>query len=342
VLTMLTYGTGTFLGVALMQIVKSLLSRLYDSPQLAPLAARQLLLALSWLPLPCAPSALTVLLAGSGLHGAANELLSPAAVGSVGYLMVAALLIWAAFRIIGREGGGAAAARSKSARVLGTFRVTTPRRAFRRQLWLATTREMPSMMLHIVPVLTPTVWLVGASMMATPPGVMIYVAALVAAVFNPWIMALALTRQEPGAGQLAATLPIRERDRVFPRLVLSAIVASAGALVADLVFLRGKDLWDGLALGTIPAVAAPLGMLVKMVLFGRLRGRVVLDEVRPGSRRRKWATIMTTITGTAALLIGIRWILVSAASFPLGSVAFLAVVAAAVCALWVGACRVFP
>ena len=95
---------------------------------------------------------------------------------------------------------------------------------------------------------------------------------------------LKVTRQEPGAGQLAATRPIRERDRVFPRLVLSAIVASAGALVADLVVLRGKDLWVGLALGTIPAVAAPLGMLVKMVLFGRLRGRVVLDEVRPGSR----------------------------------------------------------
>jgi hypothetical protein len=53
----------------------------------------------------------------------------------------------------------------------------------------------------------------------------------------------------------------------------------------------------GLVLTLIPAVTAPARLLIKMLLFGRLNSRVVLDEVCPDSASRKWITVVAAMAG---------------------------------------------
>jgi hypothetical protein len=150
-----------------------------------------------------------------------------------------------------------------------------------------------------------------------------------------------LTRQQAGAGQLTAILPVRERDRVFPRLVLAALLGSGGALIADVLFLRGGDLVTGLALAFVPAVTAPAGILVKMLLFGRMKNRVVLDEVYPESATRKWIAVVAAMAGIAAVLIALEGILVAVTSPLAGNLLFGAVVLASLCGLSLLSRRLF-
>jgi hypothetical protein len=143
-----------------------------------------------------------------------------------------------------------------------------------------------------------------------------------------------LTRQQAGAGQLAASLPVHERDRVFPRLVLAPVLSCAGGLLAAALFLRGSDRLSGLMLAMAPTVTAPAGLLVKMLLFGRMKHRVVLDEVYPEHATRKWITVLVAIAGIAALLI--------AAERILGNLVFAAVTAVLLGGVVLLSRRLFP
>ena len=67
--------------------------------------------------------------------------------------------------------------------------------------------------------------------------------------------------------------------------------------VSLFLLLRGRHLLTGLVLALIPAVTAPARLLIKMLLFGRLNHRVVLDEVYPDSATRKWITVVAAMAG---------------------------------------------
>ena len=346
-ITMLAYGLGTLVVVFVMQIAINVLTRLYDSPHLAPTVSRTLLLALSALPLPSAPASLTMLLAGSAAGFSADVPLYPAILGSAGYFGAAALLTGAALRILGRAEARTAAAGAASAPVSTALRVSTPSRAFLRQLWLAASRETQMLLFLVFPLLLPTISVAGFAVSEAPRVFVVYFGSVTASVFGTWMLVQGLTRQETGTGQLVAALPVRERDRVFPRLVIAPLLACAGALLAALVFLRGKDLVTGLVLGLVPAVTGPAGLLLKMALFGRMRAgrtkrRLVLDEVHPEYGTQKWIAVLATMAAVTALLMGIRHLLTVATPFPLGDLLFAALLIVSVGGLALLSRRIFP
>jgi hypothetical protein len=345
VITTLGYGLGTILVILVMQVAMNSLARFYDTPRLATAASRGLVLALSCAPLPTAPAALTMLLAARAAGLAVELPVLPALLGTLAYFSVSATLVGAALRVLGRTGAGAAAA-ARTADGSGPapvrLRVTSPSRAFLRQFWLGATRETQALMFLLFPLIFPILGTIGPTISRAPAAAVLYMGAAMAAILSPWMLVQGLTRQEAGAGQLAASLPVRERDRVFPRLVLAPMVAFAGALLEALLFLRGTNLVTGLALGLMPAVTAPTGLLLKMVLFGRMKHRVVLDEVYPESTTLKWVAVIATMAVTAGALAVLQYILVLRTSLLAGSALFVAVLAALVGGLCALSRRLFP
>jgi hypothetical protein len=214
------------------------------------------------------------------------------------------------------------------------LRLTTPGRAFLRQLWLGATRETQVLMFFLFALVMPILGVVGLTVSGAPAVFRIYFGAAFASVFSPWMLVQGLTRQQAGTGQLVASLPVRERDRVFPRLVLAPLLSCGGALLAAALFLRGRDLATGLTLALVPAITAPAGLLIKMLLFGRLKNRVVLDEVYPGAATRKWITVVAAMAGIAAALMALEGVL--------GNLIFVAVVVASLGGLSLLSCRLFP
>jgi hypothetical protein len=336
VITMLAYGLGTLVVVFVMQVAINYLSRLYDSPLLAPIMSRTLLLVLSWVPLPTAPASLTMLLAARAAGRGIDVPIVPAVLGSFGYLVVSGFLIGASLRILGRSGTATVGPGRVSvpAPTLVRLRLTTPRRAFLRQLWLGATRETQVLTYLLFAVLMPVLGLAGPTVSGAPASVRLYMGAAFASFLSPWMLVQALTRQQAGAGQLVASLPVRERDRVFPRLVLAPLLSCAGGLLASLIFLRGSDLVSGLVLALVPAVTAPAGLLLKMLLFGRMKHRVVLDEVYPEHATRKWITVLVAVAAITALLIATQGFL--------GNLVFVAVMVVLLGGVFFLSRRLFP
>jgi hypothetical protein len=336
VITMLAYGLGTLLVVFVMQVAINYLSRLYDAPRLAPAVSRTLVLVFSWIPLPTAPASLTMLLAAHAAGLGTEMPIVPAVLGSLGYLVVAGLLIGASLRILGRSGTATVGPGRASvpSPALVRLRLTTPKQAFLRQLWLGATRETQVLTYLLFAVVMPILGLAGPTVSGAPAPVRLYMGAAFASFLSPWMLVQGLTRQQAGAGQLVASLPVRERDRVFPRLVLAPLLSCGGGLLASLLFLRGSSLVTGLVLALVPAVTAPSGLLIKMLLFGRMKHRVVLDEVYPDHSTLKWIAVLASMAGIAAVLIVIEGIF--------GNLIFVAVAAASLGGLLLLSRRLFP
>lgn len=342
VLTTLGYGLGTIVVVLVMQVAMNVMARFYDAPRLEPSAAQSLVLALSWAPLPTAPASLTMLLAARAAGLAPQWPVLPAVLGSAGYFAGAAILIGAALRVLGRTGAGVARTAGAPVAASVRLRITGPRRAFLRQLWMGATRQTQTLMFFLFPLVFPIVGTIGPAVSKAPSAAIVYLGAAMAAIFSPWMLAQGLTRQEAGAGQLVASLPVRERDRVFPRLALAPLFACTGALLGAALFLRGRDLVTGIALAFVPAVTAPGGLLFKMLLFGRMRHRVVLDEVRPESATPKWVAVIAAIAVIAATLAVAQLVLVRATSPLLGNVLFIGLLAVLVAGIFALSRRMFP
>ena len=79
-----------------------------------------------------------------------------------------------------------------------------------------------------------------------------------------------------------------------------------------------------------------------MLLFGRLKNRVVLDEANPDHATRKWITVVAAMAGIAAVLMALEGILVAVTSPILGNLVFLAVVLASLGGLSLLSRRLFP
>jgi hypothetical protein len=197
-------------------------------------------------------------------------------------------------------------------------------------------------MLLLFPLILPILSTVGPKISGAPSPFMVYFGTGTASIFSAWMLVQGLTRQQAGAGQLAASLPVRERDRIFPRLVLAALLSAGGALLAAVLFLRGRDLLTGLVLALVPAVTAPAGLVIKMLLFGRMKNRVVIDEVYPDHATRKWIAVLAAMAGIAVVFMALEWILVAVTSPIPGNLVFAAVVLASLGGLSLLSRRLFP
>jgi len=342
VLTTLGYGLGTIVVVLVMQVAMNVLARYYDAPRLEPAVARSIALALSWAPLPAAPASLTMLLAARAAGTALDWPVLPAALGSVAYFAGAALLVGAALRVLRRTSAGVAGTTGAPVPASTSFDVTSPSRAFLRQLWMGATRQTQTLMFFLFPLVFPILGTIGPTMSKAPSIFVVYFGAAMATIFSPWMLVQGLTRQEAGAGQLVASLPVRERDRVFPRLVIAPLVAVAGAILGAALFLRGWDFVTGIVLALASAITAPVGLLLKMLLFGRMKHRVVLDEVHPESATLKWVAVIAAMAAVAVALALVHRLLVLSMSPHLGNGLFVGLLAVLVAGISALSRRLFP
>ena len=325
VFTMVVYGFGTLLIVFIMQLGSNTLAGLFDAPRLSADASLVALRVMSVVPLPTAPALLLTLLspAAAGAAGSAAVPLWLPSVGTALYALLAAIIVARALTIVRGDGTEARAARPVAVdstrpstavfnRRPAPIVVRTPRAAFTRQIGRAMTRDTQVLITLIFPTILPILSSIGPLVSGADRGIAITMSVIIAGTAGSWMIIHGLTRLQFGGGALEATLPVRERDRVFPRLILASILPASGALLVSLFFLPlgSAQQLGALAQALAVAVIAPAGMLVKMALFGRMTSgsaKVVVDEVRPEVGFWKWTAVVGLLVGlTAAAILGQR------------------------------------
>lgn len=302
VLTMLVYGVGTLVVVFIMQVGTNLITRLLGDPQLDAETTRTVFMVLSLLPLPTAPASLLTLLIAGAARPDTLPIWAPVA-GTVLFTgATAGLLLRARTLIVSGAQPDRATSRVAergTAADGGTapLCIRTPRGAFWHQLLQAATSDTQILISLIFPLMLPLLAVAGPAIASgndAPVGVL---SLIMSAGAGGWIMINALSRVQEGAGLLEASLPVRERDRVFPRLTLTALLPAAGAVLPALFLLEGGSRDQLSLLGTAGAITVivPLAMVLKLALFGRRPSgsdSVVLDEIQTGDRFWKWALVI--------------------------------------------------
>jgi hypothetical protein len=355
VVTTVVYGVGTLLVVFVMQIASTTLTRLYDSPGMTPDSVSSLLLVLAIAPLPTAPATLLTALV-PGVTAGIVPLWAPI-VGTVLYGVLGALLLRRVRDgVRSMPGGEAGAGRAGGARASGQadadahapvrIAVRNPRRAFRRQIGQAMTRDTQAFISIVFPILIPLIAGIGPYLSDGATDVTITMSVVMAGVVSSWMTIHGLTRLHFGSPGLEATLPIRERDRVFPRLAIVGAIPMIGALLPPLILLAPGSPEQIHAFVDAAGVAfvGPAGFLLKLFLFGRVRTgatQLVLDEVNTGARFWKWAAVLALLLTLGVGLVVAHAVLVGALG-RLGHLAALGIIAALGLTDWSVARRRFP
>lgn len=318
VITMLAYGVGALVIVFAVQVGTNTLTGLVDEPRMTAAATTTVTRILAALPLPSSGATLIteLTLRRNGISTSNTTLLISIA-GTLLYGVATFLFAHRVRRQLGRfdapaASGAPAAGRATHAELLtaaAQFRVRTPRATFARQIFQSATRDTQVLMSIIMPLLIPTIATIGPMLSGAPGPVVAIIGPGMAAVMSGWILIHGLTRLEIGAGQLTATLPALERDRAFPRLWIAGGLPVLGSLLASLLLQRfgsGEQL-RMITLSLVAGVAVPVGLLVKVLLFGRVSNRTklyVIEEVRTDARFWKWvATVASMVAAAAALAI---------------------------------------
>lgn len=330
IFTMVVYGFGTLFIVFIMQLGSNVLAGLFDAPRLAADTSLLALRVMALVPLPTAPALLLTLLSPAAAGAAAIPLWLPT-LGTALYALLAAAVVARALRIVRGDNTEVRTPRTVAANdtrpsvdhdALARGRASTlasspilvrrPRAAFTRQIGRAMTRDTQVLITLIFPIILPILSSIGPLVSGAEREIAITMSVIIAGTAGSWMIIHGLTRLQFGGGALEATLPVRERDRVFPRLVLASILPTSGALLVALLFLplgspeRLGALLEALAV----AVIAPAGMLLKMAFFGRMdsgSAKIVVDEIRPGAGFWKWVIVVVLLVVlTAAAILGHR------------------------------------
>ena len=314
VVSILIYGVGTLVVLFVMQIGSSVIANLFDSPRMMGRSLAILMQALALAPLPTAPAALLATVAA----GATVRLLPVwmPIVGTAGYVLLALLVIRRASAIVrGLDEGTRQIADSAHGAVdaivgrgaNAPLDVRPPRAAFRRQIARTATRDTQALISLLFPLIFPLLVTLGPTISAGDATVGAVLVIVMGTVMSSWMVIQGTTRQQSGTGGLEATLPVRERDRVFPRLWLAALLPLGGVLITVLaLFPGGSPVQRALLLQTLAVpVAGPAGFLVKVALFGKVRSGsnpFVLDEVNTGARFWKWVAVIATLAVLSAAI----------------------------------------
>ncbi|MEE8440547.1 MAG: hypothetical protein V3S41_02405 [Spirochaetia bacterium] len=358
VFTMAGYGIGILVVIAVMQFGTSFVVSLLDEPRMTESGSLSVLRVISLLPFPTSAAGfVSALVTRRAALPSALPLWMPL-VGTGLYAGGALLLLRSALRLIGRRDidgdrhRGTAdvheQVRDKNAAGatdLAQLTVRTPRAAFRRQVFEAATRDIGMLLALLFPLVIPVAMLMGPKISGAPINVLLYAAPMLAAVMGSWLLVHGLTRIPMGTGPLEASLPLVERDRAFPRLGLCAIIPAAGAGLAGIALMPPGLRFEALLLSTIPAVAAPVGFLVKTSLFGRIRrriGRVVVEEVYIDFRFFKWLVTLSAVLIVAGGFLALRIVLAGVFPGAFGTAAFLVAVVLAGLIVRFIAGRIFP
>lgn len=203
------------------------------------------------------------------------------------YALLAAIIVARALTIVRGDGTEARAARPMAVdstrpstvaldRRPAPIVVRTPRAAFTRQIGRAMTRDTQVLITLIFPIILPILSSIGPLVSGADRGIAITMSVIIAGTAGSWMIIHGLTRLQFGGGALEATLQVRERDRVFPRLILASKLPTGGALL--------------------------------VALFGRMTSgsaKVVVDEVRPEAGFWKWTAVVgLLVVLTAAVILG--------------------------------------
>jgi hypothetical protein len=370
VLTMAGYGLGIVIIISIMQFGTNLIVSLIDSPRFAPGVTRTLSQVLALLPLPTAAASLSSSLAARSAGLAVGLPVWMPLLGTVLYALLTLVLVRSAWRILGtpeapetagrrgaaddRDAGRQAAAGPASPASTAAAAATdgagaglvarSARAAFRRQIFQTATRDTSALMTLLFPLFIPVISTASARFSGAPAWYFLYAGPIAASLLSGWLLIMGLTRPGHGAGRLEATLPLRERDRAFPRLGLAAAMPTAAAVVVALAFLpRGTKL-GGLMLAVIPAISVPAGFLVKCALFGRPgRGKpIVVAEIRLNQRVLKWVVTLLVVAAVTGAYIGLRLLTVSFLAPTAATVLYLVAVVAGGTAVRMISGAVFP
>jgi hypothetical protein len=347
IFTMLVYGVGTVTVVFAMQIGSSVIAQWFNNPALEPDAATTLAAVLALVPLPTAPAYLILLVVGAQ-HGVAAG--TPIWMPMVGTVLYAggALLMLARVRalILRRPDEAHPHAAATPSTTAADLTIRTPRGAYRHQIARAATADTQVLIALLFPLILPLLSVVGPILSGQPEAFQPLLVMVMAAGAGGWMVIHGMTRLQFGSAVIEAALPTVERDRVFPRAWIAAIVPAIGAAIPLAFFLELGDPSQAARLAEVlvPTALVPAALLIKLALFGRRESgsdRIVLDEVRPNARFGKWVLVVATlVVGTIGLYI-LHGVLMRALAIASGTAVYVAVLGALAAAVVVLYRRMF-
>jgi hypothetical protein len=321
VATVISLAVGTLVVIYAVQIGTNSLVHLYDSPR-AGIDARTVTRVVALLPLPFAPAMLSsqLVLAGVGVPWMVPPWMI--LTGCVLYTALAGALVTRARALLARSAetssgkpapvgiaearhldrlAGIHFSRSESHGTATTrLLYRSPRAAFRRLIARGLFRDTQAVITVIGPVILPVLMVLGMTSgggVRWPKWMMI---TGLGAVTGGWLTIHGFTRLAFGNGALESSLPVRERDRALPRIVLAAAAPTLGSLIALLALLPFGSGEQHAALAVVMSTppAVVIAFAVKAALFGWMGepGRpLVIDEVATTARFWRWLMVIATL-----------------------------------------------
>jgi predicted permease len=191
---------------------------------------------------------------------------------------------------------------------------TSPLVAFIKKDLSIATKDIQTLMFFIIPILIPVISFISgmASAMnmasADPLTVLIpWSTIFFLGIFNSYLLISGFLNIEQSGSAILASLPIRERNQAKAKLGLIYPVQIIGYLLPALIIMRSPLFLPFLLilLCSLPFILAMtlLVMEIKVLLFGKLRFKYVLDEVKMENKTLKWVILIISGGGLGVMLV---------------------------------------
>lgn len=200
---------------------------------------------------------------------------------------------------------------------------SSPVKAFLRRDLTMITREMQLMMFMIMPIMIPIFGAIGG--FATDyVGVNGLTESFIFTIFyvalTSVMLIMGVTYVESGGQTITSSLPIVERDKFKAKLPYFFINIPIGMLLSILTMIGQVHFIDNLIFILIFLPIVPLvgiaGLLLKVVMFGKLKYKFVLEEINNSNKTVKYITMFlfpTLLFGGLILLTQVKLYLVGIA-----------------------------
>ncbi|HUT79769.1 MAG TPA: hypothetical protein VMZ29_01095 [Candidatus Bathyarchaeia archaeon] len=179
------------------------------------------------------------------------------------------------------------------------IRVISPTRAYLKRDLAIITRELQTITFMIMPIMIPI-----SAALAFPltmiigttgiPAMVIYIFAF--AVFSTFFILIGITSIESGGETITSSLPINIRDQIKAKIPLLFSTVPLMVLVAVIIQIKKPIFIDILIFIAVlfPAIfiIGMIGLLLKVIFFGKMRYKYVIDEVNTKNRELKYIGIL--------------------------------------------------
>ncbi|NHJ87836.1 MAG: hypothetical protein FK734_20405 [Asgard group archaeon] len=316
--TMLIYLLFSMLASYSIQAVITYLPRLFElnstvNPHIADIVSG----VLSFIPFPFAGGFLLTSVA-IGFSNVPTLVIVGSVIGSVLQIGVAILLFRRALRTLQNITKFESKIEDKKEKkpIIIEVKISKPARAYLKRDLKVISRELQTITYMILPIMIPvsTALAYALDLMVGNTGIhamVLYITAF--GIFSTFFLLMGVTSLESGGETVTSSLPISIRDQIKAKIPLLFSTVPIMMIIAIIIQIKKATFIDILIMTSVqlPAIliVALVGLLLKILLFGKFKYKYAIEEVRTNLKAIKLIGILLTmfIIGAgfiASLLVG--------------------------------------